>query len=63
MMYYTKDSKLYAMDTPVEDNSFVQITEDEYNARMRSAVENREISSGGIVDEDNGSINVTLNED
>ena len=42
MIYYAKDNVLYASEVVITDENFVEITEDEYNSRLNSAVENRE---------------------
>ena len=42
MTYYIKDNTLYAVDTPITDDSFTEITKDEYDVRVSQATENRE---------------------
>lgn len=54
MIYYANGSKLYASDVEIADESFAQITEDEYNTRLSNAIKNRE--QGNPTDELNGNI-------
>ncbi len=42
MIYYAKDNKLFCTEMAVSDQSFSQITEEEYNTRLKCAVESRE---------------------
>lgn len=45
MMYYVKDSRLYSSDTVLFDNTYAEISEQEYLQRMEVAVCNRQRGS------------------
>ncbi len=42
MIFYAKDNKLYASEVAVDDESFVEISEEEYMDRINCAVNSRE---------------------
>ncbi|MBQ4569245.1 MAG: hypothetical protein IJA62_04240 [Ruminococcus sp.] len=42
MIYYAKDNKLFCTEVAVSDQSFTQITQEEYTARLSIAVRSRE---------------------
>ncbi len=42
MIYYAKDNKLFCTETVIPDDSFFQITKEEYEMRLKSAVDSRE---------------------
>jgi len=48
MIYYSNNNSLFATETPVCDSSFVIISEAEYNRRVNTAVNSREIPTAVI---------------
>lgn len=54
MMYYAKDNKLFCTGTVIQEDGFFQITKEEYEVRLKSAVDTREkgTSVNDLVQED-----------
>lgn len=54
MIYYVKDNKLYSTDTSLQDDSFKEISVEEYTLRIEAAALTRE--KGKIIDSSNNRI-------